>query len=242
MGSEMCIRDSTYSDDDEYSYGTTYPVDSGLQPPPPRTRRRAASAERARTRPSAVKTAQNPHAPPYAAAAAPLAPEPRPASRSPGPSAPSGRRSCPPPAGSKGELSGKPWDQEKWSATMVDFDRLDEAVQDGQRTAVYATAAKARPTKSDLQELRLGRCPRPEQGQPYPPDACAYCFYRPKAKGQDARPNNPDFWRFGTGDGAHFPGMCDCFKRYLAEGGDASDPPNGRQFLQSALRERRRTA
>ena len=84
--------------------------------------------------------------------------------------------------------------------------------------------------------------PRPEQGQPYPPDACAYCFYRPKAKGQDSRPNNPDFWRFGTGDGAHFPGMCDCFKRYLAEGGDASDPPNGRQFLQSALRERRRTA
>ena len=235
-------HEPTYSDDDEYSYGTTYPVDSGLQPPPPRTRRRAASAERARTRPSAVKTAQNPHAPPYAAAAAPLAPEPRPASRSPGPSAPSGRRSCPPPAGSKGELSGKPWDQEKWSATMVDFDRLDEAVQDGQRTAVYATAAKARPTKSDLQELRLGRCPRPEQGQPYQPDACAYCFYRPKAKGQDARPNNPDFWRFGTGDGAHFPGMCDCFKRYLAEGGDASDPPNGRQFLQSALRERRRTA
>ncbi len=50
---------------------------------------------------------------------------------------------------------------------------------------------------------------------------------------------NPDV---GTGDGAHFPGMCDCFKRYLAEGGDASDPPNGRQFLQSALRERRRTA
>ena len=130
------------------------------------------------------------------------------------------------------------WDKDNWRALMVDFDRLDEAVVDGQRTSVYASASKARPANAEMTELRLNRCPRPEPGQPYPKDACAYCFYRPKAKGRDASPDNPDFWKFGCGDGAHFPGMCACFKRYLAEGGEASDPPKSRAFLQSALRYR----
>ena len=225
---------------DDYRSDDPDPIEYAPEVPEPRRPRkqRAAAAQRRATAPKG--TPASPFTPPYAAAAVPYAPDPRPA-RGEGSSsagAPTGRRTCPPPAGSKGEPKGQMWDKDNWRALMVDFDRLDEAVVDGQRTSVYASASKARPANAEMTELRLNRCPRPEPGQPYPKDACAYCFYRPKAKGRDASPDNPDFWKFGCGDGAHFPGMCACFKRYLAEGGDASDPPKSRAFLQSALRYR----
>jgi hypothetical protein len=225
---------------DDYRSDDPDPIEYEPEAPEPRRPRkqRAAAAQRRATAPKG--TPASPFAPPYAAAAVPYAPDPRPA-RGEGSSsagAPTGRRTCPPPAGSKGEPKGQMWDKDNWRALMVDFDRLDEAVVDGQRTSVYASASKARPANAEMTELRLNRCPRPEPGQPYPKDACAYCFYRPKAKGRDASPDNPDFWKFGCGDGAHFPGMCACFKRYLAEGGEASDPPKSRAFLQSALRYR----
>lgn len=191
----------------------------------------------------------NPLAPPYAACAVSgsAAPDPSPSSRSPdgtasNPNAPSGRRYCPHPAGSRAEPSTPPeeWTKEKWHACQVDFDRLDQAVLDGQKTSVYASAAKARPAGPNLSELRLGRYNRPDRNQPHSKDACTYCYYRPKAKGNDARADNPDFWRFGNGDGSHHPGNCLPFKRYLAEGGDPTNTPKEKQFLQSALRYTRR--
>lgn len=48
---------------------------------------------------------------------------------------------------------------------------------------------------------------------------CAYCAFRPSPPDTDTgRPDHPDNWRNGIGDGAHSPYYCQPFMRFLCEG------------------------
>jgi hypothetical protein len=174
---------------------------------------------------ASVTTSEKPPAPPPVGAAIP-------------PPAPSrGQRQlvyCGPPAGSTGHPRGQQWSQLDWygdkgnGAVLVDFDRLDNCVNaEGQRTTMFAVAARARPADRSMQTPRLNMRPSTGGSKAWPADACAFCHFRPKQASV--------VWCAGTGDGMHNPYRCDPFKRYLAEGGEPSNSAEQKAFLQGCL-------
>jgi hypothetical protein len=138
------------------------------------------------------------------------------------------------PAGKTGHPLGKIWSND-WvgpDCVVVDFDRFDSCVtEDGRQTSMYAVTAKAWPKDSSLATPRLNQRPLsdPPRSQNWTKDACGYCLYRPK------KPNTTAPWCTGTGEGNHNPYRCLSLKRYLAEGGESSNTPAEKAFLQSCL-------
>ena len=114
----------------------------------------------------------------------------------------------------------------------VNFDRFADSINpEGKETSVYSACARARPTDRHMTKVRLGRPTGDSTKTPiWARDACAYCSYRPIRA-----PNAGQPWLTGTGNGMHNPYFCDAFKRYLAKGGEPSNTPAEKQFLQSVL-------
>jgi hypothetical protein len=139
-----------------------------------------------------------------------------------------------PPSGSTGHPNGANWGDD-WSgpgSVTVDFDRFNECVlADGRETDVYLAAARARPDDRSLTKPRLNVRPLsdPPNSKTWSKDACTYCLFRPTT------PNASQPWLAGTKDGEHNPYRCDSFKRYLAEGGESTNTPREKSFLQSCL-------
>ena len=208
--------------------------------PPPamstRAQRRAAAVERRVAAAVAQAVKGTTPAPAPVVMAQPVAPRAVGAAiPPPAPQSQSALRAVPPPAGSMGEPQQREWTSQLWQEASVDFDNLDRAVgAGGTPTTMTSAVARARPADASMTQPRLGR-PQNQYGQPWPDDACAYCRFRPKAPGPNAA-NGEDAWRYGTGDGAHNPYRCRAFKRYLAEGGDATNSEDEKAFLRLSLR------
>lgn len=140
--------------------------------------------------------------------------EPPPASLTP---LPTSVRRCAPPTNGQGKPDGLPageWTAQEWDRTMVDFMLLDTLAP----TAAGVAAAKVRPADASMRSCRVGR-PSSFDGNRWHEDACAYCFYRPRAPASTP-PGHPDHWKYGTGQGDHNPYRCQPQKRFIAEGGD----------------------
>ena len=130
---------------------------------------------------------------------------------------PTSVRRCAPPANGQGKPNGLPageWTAQEWDRTMVDFMLLDTLAP----TAAGVAAAKVRPADASMRGCRVGR-PSSFDGNRWHEDACAYCFYRPRAPASTP-PGHPDHWKYGTGQGDHNPYRCQPQKRFIAEGGD----------------------
>ena len=136
-----------------------------------------------------------------------------------------------PPGGSLGEPNGEQWNDDKWNSTgcaKVDFNRMEECrTSDGGDTTVTRCAIRAWPSSSTLTTLQ--KKPSQPVRSPYKMDDCASCKNRPLNFGKEA-------WLNGTGDGTHHPMYCQSLKRYLAEGGESSNNPEEKAFLQGCLR------
>ena len=175
---------------------------------------------------------------------------PRSSSAQPFSNASANGRPANPPAGKLGEPEGVAWTPELWRRVTVNWDHLETAVvkmDDGAgqvKSWAYAVAAKARPADKTLKVFRnTGRPESTPVTREWAVDACAYCAHRPAATDPaEKNPAHPNAWFFGTGDGKHNPYRCQCFKRFLAEGGDRSHSEREKKFLRDVLvyRERRR--
>ena len=155
--------------------------------------------------------------------------EPPPAAHAPAAPRAYSRR-CAPPAAGEGKPPGTPggdWTLDQWNSVLIDFIELDKlaATQAGPATA------KARPNDPEFSCTRGGK-PYSTDGV-WSPDACTYCAFREVAPA--GTPPDQDWW-YGNGDGAHNPYRCQCFKRYLAEGGDVSADPQWVHHLRRCLR------
>jgi len=142
-----------------------------------------------------------------------------------------GRR-CAPPQGDKGNPSKVPWTKDNWEyGTFIDFDEFT-------RLAPFAKLCKlismARPNDNTLTTPRKGR-PHSDNGTWTNEIGCAYCLHRPRAPPGTAE---EDKWFYGTGQGAHSPYRCQCFVRFLAEGGGTDVPPDLGLYLQGILLKR----
>ena len=143
-------------------------------------------------------------------------------------------RTCPHPAGATGNPRGDSWTAESWRVCMTDLDKLTSL---SAGPAGVATRL-ARPGDATMANTRGGR-ERSDENNVWAPDACAYCFYRAPMPDGAA---SADAWWYGNGKGNHSPYRCQCFKRYLAEGGDKAMHPEHAAALQSCLRFPRRDA
>ena len=145
-----------------------------------------------------------------------------------------GPRSCAQPEGSKGHPQKRAWTTSEWASVLPDFDKIDELAV---TTAGHATA-QARPADASRTTTRTGRPTSTKNDRDqneWAEDSCSYCHYRDLAPA-DVAPGSPLHWWYGTGNGKHSPYRCQCFKRYLAEGGDAAADPAAAPYLQNCLR------
>ena len=146
---------------------------------------------------------------------------------------------CTRPGGYYGERKSIPWTPDSWEKSRVDFTHFDKCIdaETGAETLCAPFCAQLRPSQPIVPG---GAAPVYFRGKvdkvngQWPQDACKYCANRPVATGQDANPNNPDFWKFGTGNGAHPPHACYRLKRAIAEGGNATDP-HVKSWIQDGL-------
>lgn len=143
-----------------------------------------------------------------------------------------GSRKCAPPSGSTGSPTNEVWTRESWeTGVFVDFDEYERLAD---YSLLLPALAKSRPSDASMRTHRLGR-PRTDGGAGgvwSNENGCAYCTFRPVAPHgtQDS-----DLWYYGNNNGAHSPYRCQCYIRYLAEGGGAENTDDLKPFLQNML-------
>lgn len=152
-------------------------------------------------------------------------------------------RLVPHPTGSTGECTRpnygaertpQPWTDESWARATIDFMRLDwMAIRDGKHTTLVKFAALVRPADASRNTYAGPGVPqRDPTTNRFPPDACKYCLFTPVC----TNPNDPDFWKYGTGSGDHPPGTCQRAKRFIAEGGLPGQlTAEAKAFMQNCL-------
>ena len=189
-------------------------------------------------KPAPAKGSQYSQEPPPANASMP---EPR-SRRTQESSNPSGtRRKASAPAGSKGHpwhsIQGTTWASpvgpDDWDHVVVDLTELRHlakypAVAPALAQCWPADASMKTVASMDSDQLFIMK---PDAG--WPLGHCKFCLYRPHAKS-----NTPEdqMWFYGTGDGAHDAVRCFAFKRFIAEGGDATQYPSQAAHIGEALR------
>jgi hypothetical protein len=143
-----------------------------------------------------------------------------------------GSRKCAPPSGSTGSPTDEVWTRESWeTGVLVDFDEYERLAD---YPLLLPALAKSRPSDASMRTHRLGR-PRTDGGAGgvwSNENGCAYCAFRPVAPHgtQDS-----DLWYYGNNNGAHSPYRCQCYIRFLAEGGGAENTDDLKPFLQNML-------
>jgi len=116
-------------------------------------------------------------------------------------------------------------------ALALDF---DEWLRLGSYDELTTLLAQARPSDDTCSTHRVGRA-RSDNGTWNSENGYAYCLFRPRAPAGTAE---SDKWMCGTGQGAHSPYRCQCFIRFLAEGGGPDTPDKHRPYLQGILLKR----
>jgi len=141
-------------------------------------------------------------------------------------------RKCAHPEGATGNPSNVNWTPELWEyGVFVDF---DEWLRLGSYDELTTLLAQARPSDDTCSTHRVGRA-KSDNGTWTNDNGCAYCLFRPRAPAGTAE---SDKWMYGTGQGAHSPYRCQCFIRFLAEGGGPDTPDKHRPYLQGILLKR----
>ena len=143
-------------------------------------------------------------------------------------------RKCAHPDGATGNPSNVNWTPELWEyGIFVDF---DEWLRLGSYDELTTLLAQARPSDDTYtcSTHHVGRA-KSDNGTWNSENGCAYCLFRPRAPAGTAE---ADKWMYGTGQGAHSPYRCQCFIRFLAEGGGPDTPDKLQPYLQGILLKR----
>jgi hypothetical protein len=128
-----------------------------------------------------------------------------------------GSRNCAPPSDGVGlppNLGFTAWDESLWRrarAKVSVFARL------ASHPTCDAALAKCRPCDESMTKPRIDDIQPVASGVAWTNEnECAYCAFRPRAP-----PDTPaeEDWKYGTGDGAHNPIVCQSFIRNLCEAG-----------------------
>ena len=142
-------------------------------------------------------------------------------------------RKCAHPEGATGNPSNVIWTPELWEyGVFVDFDEWLCLL--GSYDELTTLLAQARPNDDTCSTHRIGRA-KSDNGTWTNNNGCAYCLFRPRDPAGTAE---SDKWMYGTGQGAHSPYRCQCFIRFLAEGGGPDTPDKHQPYLQGILLKR----
>lgn len=111
------------------------------------------------------------------------------------------------------------WTEAFWGRVRTNPQRMHSLICNDGKTlykdnpALLAAWAKVFPTDASM---TIPNLTKPESVSGYwGPGSCAYCTFRPRAPPGTAADQQ---WRYGTGDGAHSPIICQNLARFICEG------------------------
>jgi hypothetical protein len=127
----------------------------------------------------------------------------------------SSRRQCDPPPNGLGlpaDSGLSEWDPGSWSRARARFWQISRYAG---HPALRAALTRCRPSDATMTAPRLDDLDR-DVKEWTDANGCAYCAFRPRAPSGTPE---ADLWKYGTGDGAHNPVVCQPYIRFLCEGG-----------------------